>query len=101
MRPVPPPLRLPAGVAVDAVDWLPSGARSGLVRVRGRRVEGEPWRLPDLGLDHSDGAQRFISLPDPRADRDPAGWRGAYVVDVALASSATAWALEWADGPRM
>src|SRR3954454_18685305 len=30
------PFRMPAGVTVEAVDWLPSGARSGLVRVRGR-----------------------------------------------------------------
>src|SRR4051794_35110677 len=92
---------MPGAVTVDVVDWLPSGARSGLVRVRGRREGDGPWELPALVLEHPGGLQRFTSLPDTRADRDPTGWRGAYVVDSALAGAATGWAVEWPDGTRV
>src|SRR3954447_10108543 len=82
---MPDPAILPSGASVDAVDWLRSGTRSGLVRVRGRRpVGGGAFALPELVLD----GRRFASLPDPRADRDRAGWRGAYVVDAAMAAAA-------------
>src|SRR5436305_1025173 len=57
---------MPAGVSIERVDWLPSGARSGLVRVRGRRAEGEPTELPVLALTRPGAPpQRFASLPDP------------------------------------
>jgi hypothetical protein len=91
---------MPAGVSVEAVDWLPSGARSGLVRVRGQRPPGPPVELPVLALARQGTpAQRFTSLPDPRADREPGAWRGAYVVDAALADAADVWELEWPGGP--
>src|SRR4051812_16060750 len=85
---------MPTGVTVEAVDWLPSGARSGLVRVRFRGPAHPPAELPVLVLD---GA-RFASLPDPRADREAGAWRGAYVVEAAQAAAASRWALEWQDG---
>ena len=92
---------MPLGVTVDAVDWLPSGARSGLVRVRGRRPHGPDWALPALVLTPAEGSPlHFTSLPDPRADRDPSGWRGAYVVEVATATSAARWELAWGKGAR-
>src|SRR4051794_2913403 len=100
LRPVVQPSRIPTGVTVDAVDWLPSGARSGLVRVRGHRPEGEAVDLPALVLDRGGSLQRFNSLPDPRGARDPGAWRGAYVVDATLAATADTWALEWPGGAR-
>src|SRR3954447_16255762 len=88
---MPDPALLPSGATVDAVDWVRSGTRSGLVRVRGRRAEDVAFELPDLVLDD----RRFSSLPDPRADRDRSGWRGAYVVDAAVAAAAGSWRLQW------
>src|SRR3954454_9664890 len=89
-----------AGVTVDTVDWLPSGTRTGLVRVRGRREADALWELPVLVLERAGETQRFTSLPDTR-DRDPAAWRGAYVVDVAVAAAATGWWAEWPNGSRL
>lgn len=92
---------LPAGVTVDAVDWLPSGAHSGLVRVRGHREPGSTSDLPDLVLESGREVRRFVSLPDPRADRDPAGWRGAYVLDARPAAEADQLRLEWPGGGQL
>jgi hypothetical protein len=92
-----------AGLVVEAVEWLPSGADSGLVRVRGRwtdpsRRESE---LPALGLRRGDEARRFDSLPDARFGRDPAVWRGTYLVPSALMDPAPddLW-LSWGSGAR-
>jgi hypothetical protein len=92
-----------AGLEIEAVEWLPSGADSGLVRVRGR------WRslsaaqpgLPELLL-RADGADhRFESLPDARFARDPASWRGSYLVPGALVErSPEALWVEWPGGVR-
>ncbi len=92
-----------AGLEIEAVEWLPSGADSGLVRVRGR------WRslaaaqpgLPELLL-RADGADhRFESLPDARFARDPASWRGSYLVPGALVERRpeALW-VEWPGGVR-
>jgi hypothetical protein len=76
-----PPSALPQlqGLELEAVEWLPSGADSGLVRVRGRWLSAEAARpgLPQLvvvavGVEH-----RFESLPDARFARDAASWRGS------------------------
>ena len=86
-----------------AVEWLPSGAESGLVRVRGRWTD-EAAREPDLpvlalraqGADH-----RFDSLPDARFSRDPSTWRGTYLVPAELvAVDPEALWLEWPSGAR-
>ena len=63
------------------VEWLPSGAESGLLRVRGRWNGVEPaGELPALLL-RADGLEhRFDSLPDARFGRDAASWRGTYLV---------------------
>ncbi len=95
------PGALPAGVIVEAVDWLPSGAHSGLVRVRGHRDPGSTSDLPDLVLESGREVRRFVSLPDPRADRDPAGWRGAYVLDARPAAEADRLWLEWPGGGQL
>jgi hypothetical protein len=81
------------GLTIEAVDWLPSGGRSGLVRVRGRRPEptdGAPAPLPELVVEQAGEVHRHASLPDPRAGRVPGAWRGAYVVrsDVVQAADA-------------
>ena len=96
------PGRLPEGHSVDAVDWLPSGARSGLVRVRGHRTpeSGAPTPLPELVVEGGGEIRRFASLPDPRSDRDPTAWRGAYVLDARLATEAGRLWLEWPGGHR-
>ena len=85
----------PEGYSVDAVDWLPSGARSGLVRVRGHRPPAVAGPLPELILETGGETRRFVSLPDPRADRDPSAWRGAYVLDAKPAAEADKMWLEW------
>ena len=91
----------PEGITVDAVDWLPSGAASGLVRVRGRTT-GAVEGLPDLVIDHAGREHRFTSLPDPRGDLEPQAWRGAYVVGAALVAAAGAqMGLEWPGGARL
>jgi hypothetical protein len=90
------------GLAIEAVEWLPSGAESGLVRVRGRWNGVEPaTELPALllrvdGLEH-----RFDSLPDARFGRDAASWRGTYLVPAALvAEDPEALWLDWAERGR-
>jgi hypothetical protein len=92
-----------AGLAVETVEWLPSGAESGLVRVRGRWVE-ETARQPDLPvlvLVSGGEEHRFDSLPDARFSRDPATWRGTYLVPAELVvSDPDALWLEWAGGLR-
>ena len=92
------------GLAIEAVEWLPSGADSGLVRVRARWTSHERARpgLPELCLRAPGAAeQRFESLPDARFARDPASWRGSYLVPAALvvATPAAMW-LEWPGGVR-
>ena len=99
------PSAVPAlpGLAVAAVEWLPSGAASGLVRVRGRWTD-ETAREPDLPvfvLLAQDGEHRFDSLPDARFSRDPDTWRGTYLVPAELVAvdPAALW-LEWPSGAR-
>jgi hypothetical protein len=99
------PSAVPAlpGLAVAAVEWLPSGAESGLVRVRGRWTD-ETAREPDLPvfvLLAQDGEHRFDSLPDARFSRDPDSWRGTYLVPAELvAVDPEALWLEWPSGAR-
>ena len=99
------PSTVPAlpGLAVAAVEWLPSGAESGLVRVRGRWTD-ESAREPDLpilALRAGGGEHRFDSLPDARFNRDPATWRGTYLVPAELVAvdPEGLW-LEWPSGAR-
>ncbi len=91
------------GLAVETVEWLPSGAESGLVRVRGRWTD-EGARQPDLpvlALRAAGAEHRFDSLPDARFSRDPGSWRGTYLVPAALvAADPDALWLEWASGTR-
>lgn len=91
--------RAPEGVIVDAVDWLPSGARSGIVRVRGRRAPGTDPGLPELVVEHAGELRRFASLPDSRAGSADA-WRGAYVIEAELAAQSPSLTLEWPGGFR-
>src|SRR5919197_210081 len=91
------------GLAVETVEWLPSGAESGLVRVRGRWIDdtARQAELPTLVLRAAGMEHRFDSLPDARFSRDPASWRGTYLVPASLvASEPEAMWLEWGDGPR-
>jgi hypothetical protein len=91
------------GLSIEAVEWLPSGAESGLVRVRGRWAAGEPPQpgLPSLVLRSEGRDHRFDSLPDARFERDPASWRGSYLVptDLVAVEPDTMW-IEWSDGAR-
>jgi hypothetical protein len=91
------------GLAVTAVEWLPSGAESGLIRVRGRWTE-EHAREPDLpvlALRAGGGEHRFDSLPDARFSREPDTWRGTYLVPAELvATDPEALWLEWPSGSR-
>ena len=98
---VPDSAPFPEGFTVEAVDWLPSGARSGLVRVRGHRPPAVAGPLPELVLESGGASERFVSLPDPRADRDPSAWRGAYVLDARPVAEADALWLEWPGGRRL
>ena len=91
------------GLEIEAVEWLPSGADSGLVRVRGRwsiPAAAQPG-LPELLLRAGGADHRFESLPDARFARDPASWRGSYLVPVALVAAApdALW-VEWPGGVR-
>ena len=52
-------------------------------------------------LESGGQSQRFVSLPDPRADRDPSAWRGAYVLDARPVAEADALWLEWPGGRRL
>ena len=91
------------GLAVAAVEWLPSGAESGLIRVRGRWTE-ERAREPDLpvlALRAGGSEHRFDSLPDARFSREPDTWRGTYLVPAELvAVDPEALWLEWPSGAR-
>ena len=92
----------PTGLVIEAVEWLPSGADSGLVRVRGRWTDpAREAELPALRLRRGDEVRRFDSLPDARFDRDPAVWRGAYLVPAALMDPAPdeLW-LAWESGEQ-
>src|SRR5215208_2008797 len=91
------------GLEIEAVEWLPSGADSGLVRVRGRwsaPAAAQPG-LPELGLRAGGAEHRFESLPDARFARDPASWRGSYLVPAALVAAVpeALW-VEWPGGVR-
>ena len=91
------------GLAVSAVEWLPSGAESGLVRVRGRWTEEQAREpdLPVLALQVGGGEHRFDSLPDARFSREPDSWRGTYLVPAELvATDPEALWLEWPSGSR-
>ncbi|MEA2311643.1 MAG: hypothetical protein QOE28_1611 [Solirubrobacteraceae bacterium] len=92
------------GLTIEAVEWLPSGADSGLVRVRGRWSSADRVRasLPSLVLMARGGREhRFESLPDARFARDPASWRGSYLVPAALVAGGFEWlVVEWAPGVR-
>src|SRR3954449_7865521 len=91
------------GLSIEAVEWLPSGADSGLVRVRGRwtaSAVAQPG-LPELLLRAEGHDHRFESLPDARFARDPASWRGSYLVPGALVAAAVeALWVEWPGGAR-
>ena len=91
------------GLEIEAVEWLPSGADSGLVRVRGRwtaLAAAQPG-LPELLLRAGGADHRFESLPDARFARDPASWRGSYLVPVTLvAAEPEALWVEWPGGTR-
>jgi len=91
------------GLVLEAVEWLPSGADAGLLRVRGAwsdlgRREAD---LPALGLRRGGEVRRFESLPDARFGRDAAVWRGTYLVPAALMDPAPheLWLL-WASGAQ-
>jgi hypothetical protein len=90
------------GLTFEAVEWLPSGADTGLVRVRGRWSPGaaRPEGLPVLCAAVGGGVSRYESLPDAPSGRAGNGsvWRGAYLVPEAIARSG-AW-LEWEGGER-
>jgi hypothetical protein len=91
------------GLTFEAVEWLPSGAESGLVRVRGRwtDVETSEPSLPVLALRAEGREHRFESLPDARFSRDPSSWRGTYLVAAELvATDPEALWLEWPSGAR-
>ncbi|HZB78174.1 MAG TPA: hypothetical protein VE526_18220, partial [Solirubrobacteraceae bacterium] len=97
------PLPVLDGLVVEAVEWLPSGADAGLVRVRGRWAE--PARreaaLPALGVRRGGELRQFESLPDARFGRDPSVWRGTYLVPAALmADPAPELWLAWESGAR-
>ena len=99
------PSAVPAlpGLAVTAVEWLPSGAESGLIRVRGRWTDDAATEpdLPVLALRAADGDHRFDSLPDARFSREPSTWRGTYLVPAELVETdpEALW-LEWPSGAR-
>ena len=96
------PVGAPDGVTVDSLDWLPSGAGSGLLRVRGRTPGTAPIALPVLVVEHEGRAQRFASLPDPGSGHQRGAWRGAYVVPAALVAAAgDQLVLEWEAGGRI
>src|SRR5918995_6704731 len=91
------------GLEIEAVEWLPSGADSGLVRVRARwtSLSAAQPGLPELLLRAGGADHRFESLPDARFARDPASWRGSYLVPGALvAGEPEALWVEWPGGVR-
>jgi chromosome segregation ATPase len=90
------------GLTLEVVEWLPSGAETGLVRVRGRWAPGvaRPEGLPVLCAVVGGGVSRCESLPDAPSGRLGNGsiWRGAYLLPEAIARSGV-W-LEWESGER-
>ena len=86
----PPPCRTSQGLEIEAVEWLPSGADSGLVRVRGRW--SSPPR-PSPGC-RAAAARRWGATtassrcPTRASSRDPPSWRGPYLVPSALVVAA-------------
>ena len=69
--------------------------------MRGHRPPAVAGPLPELIVERDGRAQRFVSLPDPRADRDPSAWRGAYVLDARPVAEADQLWLEWPGGRRI
>ena len=93
------PASLP-GLTLEAVEWLPSGGDTGLVRVRGRwgADTQAPAGLPALcARAGGEEVERFESLPDA-ADREPSVWRGAYLA-TAQTLGGELW-LQWESGER-
>ena len=89
------------GLTLEAVEWLPSGADTGLLRVRGRWAVGvaHPHGLPVLCAQVGGAVSRVDSLPDaPSARTNGSVWRGAYLVPEAVARAGL-W-LEWESGER-
>ena len=90
------------GLSIESVEWLPSGADAGLVRVRGRwaGLDARIAELPTLCVRLGAEAQRFDSLPDARFGRDPMVWRGTYLVPAALmeAAAGNGLFLSWPGG---
>ena len=91
------------GLAIEAVEWLPSGSDAGLVRVRGGWSDPalRELRLPALGVRRGAEVRRFESLPDARFGRDAAVWRATYLVPAVLMEPAAdeLW-LSWESGAR-
>src|SRR4051795_11475902 len=91
------------GLVLEACEWLPSGADSGLLRVRGRwTVEPPDAELPSLWVRAGGAAQPFDSLPDTRFARGPGVWRGTYVLPARLMAEPPEelW-LAWAGGAKV
>ena len=88
------------GLTLEAVEWLPSGSETGLVRVRARWAPDakRPAGLPALCARGVAGVERFESLPDAPAGREEGVWRGAYLAP-AHALRAELW-LQWESGER-
>ena len=88
------------GLALESVEWLPSGADTGLLRVRGRwSAAAHPLGLPVLCAQVGGVVSRSESLPDaPSSRTDGSVWRGAYLVPESTARAGL-W-LEWASGER-
>jgi len=89
------------GLVIEGCEWLPSGADSGLLRVRGRWPDGAAApALPSLWIRSGGHAHRFDSLPDTRFARGV--WRGTYVVPTALIAEGPEqlW-LAWDGGARV
>ena len=82
------------GLALEVVEWLPSGAEGGLVRVRGRwgvgvaALEGLPVLCVSVG---GGEPSRFESLPDAPSARNGSVWRGAYLVPESLVRGGALW----------
>ncbi|HYM58235.1 MAG TPA: hypothetical protein VES79_09750, partial [Solirubrobacteraceae bacterium] len=88
------------GLTLEAVEWLPSGSKTGLVRVRARWAPDakRPVGLPALCARGAAGVERFESLPDAPAGREGGVWRGAYLAP-ADALRGELW-LQWESGER-
>lgn len=102
----------PEGLVIEAVEWLPSGAEGGLIRVRGTWNPAHPPPAGQPGAPHPDGLpalcarrgeeiMRWDSLPDSRTESEGGVWRGAYLVPAALLDDApdALW-LEWSGNVR-